>query len=49
MTELDHLMATALNLAEVVADLSAQAWRGDLAVSHKADGWLAHPTLLSDR
>lgn len=38
MTELDHLMATALNLAEVAAELSARAWRSDLAVSYKPDG-----------
>ena len=38
MTELDHLMATALDLAEAGANLSAQAWRSDLAVSYKPDG-----------
>ena len=38
MTELDHLMATALNLAEAGATLSAQAWRSDLAVDYNPDG-----------
>ena len=38
MTELDHLMATALDLAEAGANLSAQAWRSDLAVDYKPDG-----------
>ena len=38
MAELDRLLATALDLAEGAADLAAQAWRGNLAVSYKPDG-----------
>lgn len=47
MTELDRLMATALNLADAAGELSAQAWRGDLAVSYKADGSSLTETDLS--
>lgn len=38
MSELDHLMATALDLAEMAADVCARAWRGDFAVTYKPDG-----------
>jgi len=38
MAELDDLLATALDLAEVAAALSDQAWRGTLEVSYKTDG-----------
>lgn len=38
MSELDRLVTAALNLAEVAANLSAEAWGGDLSVSYKPDG-----------
>ncbi|WEF23834.1 inositol monophosphatase family protein [Paracoccus sp. S3-43] len=38
MTELDNLVATALDLAEMAADIAARTWRSDLAVSYKPDG-----------
>jgi inositol-phosphate phosphatase/L-galactose 1-phosphate phosphatase/histidinol-phosphatase len=38
MSELDRLVKAALNLADTAANLSAEAWSGDLAVSYKPDG-----------
>jgi len=38
MSDLDCLMIAALNLAELAAGLSAEAWSGDLAVTYKPDG-----------
>jgi len=38
MSDLEHLMQAALNLAELGAEISAKAWGGDLAVTYKADG-----------
>ncbi|KQB95042.1 hypothetical protein AL073_18455 [Loktanella sp. 1ANDIMAR09] len=38
MAELDDLMAMALGLAELSTEVSARAWRSDLAVTYKPDG-----------
>ena len=38
MSELDHLLAAALCLAELAVDLSAKAWSGEIIVSYKPDG-----------
>lgn len=35
MSDLEHLMQAALNLAELGAQISAKAWGGDLAVTYK--------------
>lgn len=38
MSELDNLMKSALSLADMAADLSAEAWNSDLVVDYKTDG-----------
>ncbi len=38
MPDLDCLMITALRLADLAADISAEAWSSDLAVEYKSDG-----------
>ena len=38
MPELDTLLETALQLADIASDLSVAAWTSDLAVSYKSDG-----------
>lgn len=38
MSEIDTLLETALKLANVAADLSMEAWRGEISVSYKPDG-----------
>lgn len=38
MSDLDCLMITALSLADLAAEISADAWRADLSISYKTDG-----------
>lgn len=47
MSDLDFFMTTAMSLADLAAELSAEAWRSDLAVTYKPDGSLLTQADLS--
>lgn len=46
MSDLDRLMAAAICLADLAADIAADAWRSDIAVDYKPDGSSVTPADL---